>query len=122
MNSYRDTKKDIHKRIYQFVLGCFQDIVKKIPKSVENIPVIQQVSASLTSMGANDQEADAAGSKRDFVAKFMIVRKETKETHYWLSFVRDAKLFPETQTIDRYINESHEILLIVSAIIKKLSS
>ena len=64
MNQYRGTEKDIHVRIYRFIIGCFRDVVKKIPKSTENIPIIGQLSSSLTSMGANDQEADAAGSKK----------------------------------------------------------
>jgi len=52
--------------------------VNSYPKTTENIPVISQVSSSLTSIGANDQEADATTSKKDFIAKYAIVRKETK--------------------------------------------
>lgn len=68
-------------------------------------------------MGANDQEADATSSKRDFIAKYSIVKKETKETKYWLSFVRDAQLVNKT-IVDPYIQECQEILLIVSVIIE----
>jgi|SRR3989344_7889845 len=117
MNKYRNTEKDIHKRIYRFIIGCFRDIVKKIPKSIENNPIIEQISSSLTSIGANDQEADAALSKKDFVAKYAIVRKETKETLYWLSFIRDAPLIT-SNTIDYYISECEEIRNIVSSIIQ----
>ena len=92
MNKYRNTEEDIHQRIYKFILGCFKDIVKKIPKTTENLPIIHQVSSSLTSMGANDQEADASGSRRDFIAKY--------------------------QVVDPYIAECQEILLIVSKIIE----
>lgn len=120
IRQYRDTDKDIHKRIYGFVIGCFRDVVKKIPKSPENLSIISQLSSSLTSMGANDQEADAAGSKKDFVAKFTIVRKETKETKYWLRVVRDLGLV-SNKTMEQYINECHEILLIVSKIISNIS-
>ncbi|GEM_PF-4228436 len=68
-------------------------------------------------MGANDQEADAATSQRDFIAKYTIVKKETKETHYWLRFLRDTKLIDKT-IVDSYIQECQEILLIVSKIIE----
>ncbi|MBI3343155.1 four helix bundle protein, partial [Candidatus Gottesmanbacteria bacterium] len=47
-------------------------------------------SAEILLLGANDQEADTAGSRRDFVAKYTIVKKETKETKYWLAFLMDA--------------------------------
>jgi len=82
MNKYANTDKDIHKRIYLCVIGCFRDIVQKIPRRTENNPIIEQLAASLTSMGANDREADAAGSPRDFIAKYVIVRKDTNETNY----------------------------------------
>lgn len=117
MNTYRDTDKDIHKRIFTFVTQCFNEIVKRIPKTVENIPIIQQISASLTSMGANDREADAAGSPRDFIAKYMIVRKETKETVYWLSFIQQTNHI-DTPVIEKYINEGNEIGSIISKIIE----
>ena len=117
MNKYAGTEKDIHIRIHKFVVSCFVNVVRKIPKTIENIPIIQQVSASLTSIGANDQEADAANSNKDFIMKYTIVKKETKETKYWLTFVRDSVMI-ERNTVDPYIKESQEILLIVSKIIQ----
>src|SRR4030042_3720966 len=117
MNKYANTEKDIHARIYLFIITCFRDVVKKIPKTSENIPIIGQLSSSLTSMGANDQEADASESKRDFIAKYTIVKKETKETKYWLSFVTDAQLISKS-IVQPYSQEVQEILLIVSKIIQ----
>jgi len=117
MNIYRNTEKDIHRRIYKFILGCFRDVVKKIPKTTENLPIISQLASSLTSMGANDQEADATSSKKDFIAKYMIVKKETKETLYWLTFVKDAGLV-SAANVEPYIVECGEILRIVSTIIQ----
>lgn len=117
MNQYRNTDKDIHTRIYRFIVNCFRDVVRKIPKLTEDLPIISQISSSLTSMGANDQEADAAGSTKDFISKYLIVKKETKETIYWLSFIKDSGLLPQA-AIDSYINEGNEILKIVSKILE----
>ena len=116
MNKYKNTEKDIHVRIKRFVVDCFINIVRKIPKIPENLPIIKQISASLTSIGANDQEADAADSNRDFVAKYTIVKKETKETKYWLEVINETHMLTQ-DTINPYIKESQEILLIVSKII-----
>ena len=116
MNAYRNTEKDIHSRIYRFVIGCFKNVIKKIPKSTENISVIGQLSASLTSMGANDTEADAAASRKDFVAKYTIVRKETRETLYWLSVVCDVAML-DRPIVEPYIKECEEIRNVVSSII-----
>lgn len=121
MNKYRDTDKDIHWRIYQFVIRCFKEVVKAIPKTKENLPIIEQISSSLTSMGANDQEADGASSSKDFVAKYMIVRKETKETKYWLSLIKDIGSLSEN-LINPHIQECHEIQMIVSKIIENCRS
>lgn len=120
MNKYASTDKDIHKRIYSFVIKCFEGTVKKIPKTVENNPLISQLSASLTSVGANDREADACGSRKDFIAKYLIVRKEANETIYWLSLASDLRLVPSA-IIKPQISEAQEILRIVSAIIRNAS-
>ncbi len=120
MNKYANTDKDIHARIYRFIILCFRDVVRKIPKTTENLPIIAQISSSLTSIGANDQEADAASSKKDFVAKYVIVKKEAKETKYWLSLIQDGDLLAKT-IVEPYIRECQEILLIVSKIINNAS-
>lgn len=116
MNKYVNSERDIHIRIHKFIVNCFINIVRKIPKTPENTPIIKQIAASLTSIGANDQEADAADSKKDFIAKYKIVKKETKETKYWLAFISDT-LIIEKSAVSPFIQESQEILLIVSKII-----
>lgn len=116
MNKYKNTDKDIHQRIYRFVVSCFRDVIQKIPKKPETIPIIGQISSSLTSMGANDREADASGSQRDFIAKYSIVKKEANETLYWLSFIHDLVLV-SPEIVEEYIRECEELFSIVSAII-----
>ena len=117
MNKYSGTEKDIHVRIHKFVVDCFVNIVRKVPKTVENIPIIQQISASLTSVGANDQEADASNSNKDFILKYTIVKKEAKETKYWLTLIKDTAILP-AEIVEPHIREAQEILLIVSKIIQ----
>lgn len=116
MNKYKDTPQDIHSRIFKFVVSCFKNVVKKIPKNTENSPIISQISSSLTSIGANDQEADGASTKKDFINKYYIVKKEAKETKYWLSVIADTNLLMK-DVVEPYIKECHEILMIVSKII-----
>lgn len=116
MNKYQGKSNDIHTRIYNLVKNCFLEIIKKIPKKTETIPIISQVASSLTSIGANDQEADGALTKKDFISKYSITKKETKETIYWLTLIKDLGLAP-LEKIDPYIQECHEILLIISKII-----
>ena len=79
---------DIHKRIFEFVISVLK-VIKYIPPSVENKIIVNQLVRSATSCGANDQEEDGVSSKRDFIHCYTIVRKELKETHYWLSILAE---------------------------------
>ncbi len=53
-----------------------------LPKSV-----IDQVIRSVTSIGANFTEAQDASSKKDFLSKIYIAKKEAAETRYWLAII-----------------------------------
>ncbi len=111
----KSNEKDIHERIYQFVIRVIK-LTKTMKPTPQNLIFINQVIKSATSMGANDQEADAAESRKDFIAKYTIVKKEAKETNYWLRVISDTN--PELKL--RLVNlrkEGLEILLIVSKII-----
>ena len=106
---------DIHERIYQFVIRVLS-LVKKLPRTPENIIIISQITRSATSMGANDQEADGTDSKKDFIAKYALVRKEGKETNYWLRIISDTNVsFKPRMT--GLMQEGKEIVKIVSSII-----
>src|SRR4030066_2215125 len=83
-----NAKRDIHERIYKFALDIL-DIVKTIPKSTENLILIKQLVRSATSIGANALEADGSETKKEFVHRFTISKKEAKETYYWLSLLSD---------------------------------
>jgi four helix bundle protein len=53
---------------------------------------------------------------KDFIAKYVIAKKEAKETIYWLNLIKDLHLVQEDEVM-QYINECKEILLIISKII-----
>ena len=108
-------QRDIHERIYQFVLRNIK-LLNSLPKTRINLNIINQCSRSATSVGANDQEADACQSKKDFLCKYGIVKKELKETNYWLRLIRDTNPSCQNRMKD-LIKEGKEILLIVGKII-----
>lgn len=83
--------RDIHDRIYKFVLDVLK-IVKFVPNTPENLVMVRQVVRSSGSIGANASEADGAESKKEFVHRFTISKKEAKETYYWLSLLADHNL------------------------------
>lgn len=49
--------------------------------------VVDQLTRSVTSIGANFVEAQDASSKKDFLNKIYIAKKEASETKYWLAII-----------------------------------
>ena len=49
--------------------------------------LINQITRSVTSIGANIHEANYASSKADFINKFHIALKECAETEYWIELL-----------------------------------
>jgi four helix bundle protein len=107
--------RDIHDRIYKFVIRVLK-LTKQLSKTSENLIIINQITRSVTSMGANDREADGVTTRKDFVHKYSIVRKEAKETDYWLNIIADTNEIFKPRMKD-LITEGQEIIKIVSSII-----
>jgi four helix bundle protein len=110
-------KYDIHERIYDFIVRVI-NLVNSLPKTDSNSIIIQQLLRCATSMGANDQEADGASSKKDFIHCYTVVRKETKETNFWLKLIKDTNPTIKPK-MDSIMKEGQEIALIISSIINK---
>jgi four helix bundle protein len=79
-------------------------------------PQISQLVRSSTSIGANYMEADGAESKRDFMHKLAICKKESKETKHWLRMIAKADS-SKNEECKKYWIEAKELTLIFSSII-----
>ena len=80
----------------------------------------KQLIRSSASIGANLIEADGALSKRDFINKLGISRREAKETRYWLELISRLNLTVNDQERTNnqlLIQETKEIVFILSSII-----
>lgn len=110
---------DIHERIFNFVIKVI-NLIDKLPKTQTNLIFINQIIRSVTSMGANDQEADGSLTRKDFIHGFTVVRKEGKETVYWLKIISETN--PRFDgDVEELAIEGSEIIAIVSAIIRNSS-
>ena len=49
--------------------------------------VVDQITKSVSSIGANFSEAQDASSRKDFINKIYIAKKESSETKYWLAVI-----------------------------------
>jgi four helix bundle protein len=114
-------KHDICDRVLKFVVKVIQ-FAEKLSKSFSGRIVAKQMIRSASSIGANMQEADGAISKKDFVNKMGIARKEAQETRYWLELVNKAQMIKNQENV-KELNllyaESDEITKILSSIINK---
>jgi four helix bundle protein len=107
-------------RKFENELTEFGKEIIKLCKSLKLDPInevlIKQLVRSGTSLGANYREANECMSKKDFIYRLRIVRKEAKETHHWLELLIEAN--PEYKTqINQLFNKANEYQNIFSAMI-----
>ncbi|HUP64876.1 MAG TPA: four helix bundle protein [Thermoanaerobaculia bacterium] len=82
--------------------------------------IASQLLRSGTSVGANLAEARSGQSKADFLAKCRVSLKEARETHYWLRIIHRTGIL-QTSEVDTLIEESNELIAILTAIVKNAS-
>ena len=76
-------------------------------KTKRDTTIAKQLLRSATSVGANINEAIYDNSKPDFISKLHISLKEVSESIYWLTLLRNTKLFE--YDYDNLINLAEEI-------------
>jgi len=77
---------DLEERTLRFA-SRVRAFVKKLPKTLANIEDGRQLIRASGSVGANYIEANEALSKKDFLMRAKICRKEAKESRYWLRLI-----------------------------------
>lgn len=83
------------------------------------ITIIDQITRSASSIGANYAEACNATSKQDFRNKIYIAKKEAAETRYWLTICEKLNVEVDWSIIKE---ESRQPLLILQSIINVLKT
>jgi four helix bundle protein len=114
-----ERKIDIQERSIRFAIRAAK-LVDRLPRKQSIFEYGKQLIRSSASVGANLQEADGALSRKDFLNKLGISRKEAKETYYWLILVKEVvdNASPDCLTeLNWLLIESREIKLIISKII-----
>lgn len=112
----QSTHYDLEERTLKFAKEVIS-FVKLLPKNITNIEIIKQLVRSAGSVGANYIEANESLSRKDFLMRVRICRKEAKETVYWLKLV-EVKKETGTEQI-RLIEEATQLKKIFSSIAEK---
>lgn len=106
---------DLEDRTYKFAKDVSIS-VNALPRSISNLEYIKQVVRSSGSVGANYIEANEALSKKDFLLRIKICRKEAKESEYWLRLITDTNT-DVVRGVTVLINEATQLRKIFGAII-----
>ena len=100
--------------------ASFGESIIKLCKTIkqDNIvsPIISQLIRSATSVGANYMEANGASSKRDFVNKIFICKKELQETKHWLRMIDSAQSGAVSLGLEPIKKECQELIFIFTKI------
>ncbi|MDO8408412.1 MAG: four helix bundle protein [bacterium] len=115
MEPTRKKPYDLEERTLAFA-KAIREFVKTLPRSIANIEDGKQLVRSSGSVGANYIEANEALSKKDFVMRMKIARKEAKESRYWLKIIEAGPLEERRAILEQ---EATELMLILSAILRK---
>ncbi|MBP7216102.1 MAG: four helix bundle protein [Candidatus Omnitrophica bacterium] len=107
---------DLEERTFHFAKRVIE-YVKTLPKTMPNFEVGKQLIRCAGSIGANYIEANEALSKKDFVMRAKISRKESKESRYWLRLTDTQEEWLREK--EALIQESIELMRIFGAILEK---
>ena len=99
-----------------------EKMISNMPKNFTTFEYYKQLIRSSSSVGANIEEADGTLTKKDFVNKMAIGRREARESRYWLRLILSTGFINDpsyTQELFQLSQEAEEIMLILSSIINK---
>jgi four helix bundle protein len=110
--------RDLEDRTFQFAQSV-RNFVKQLPRTVSNTEDVRQLVRASGSVAANWIEADEALSKKDFLMRAKICRKEAKESRLFLRLVDAGLTKASLASRDAFAAEARELTLIFSSIISK---
>jgi len=108
---------DLEERTLRFAKRV-RDFVKRLPRTLANIEDGKQLIRASGSVGSNYIEANESLSKKDFVMRIKICRKEAKENRYWLRLIEANRDSPEEER-EELIKEATESMKISGSIVEK---
>ena len=114
-------KYDLEERGLAFAKNV-RSFVKQIKLTTVNESDCKQLIKSSGSIGANYIEANESFSKKDFLFRTKISRKEAKETCYWLSCLEGNTQHDIEEERRRLHQEPKEIMKILGAILRNSGS
>jgi|SRR3989344_448543 len=110
-------ESQISSRAYEFALEVIK-FTSSLPNTPANLILIGQVIRSVTSIGANIEEALGGHTKADFAYCMNVAKKEARETRYWLRMLKDLNDSKFAARFELLLSEIEEIINILTKIVK----
>jgi four helix bundle protein len=107
---------DLRDRTLRFA-RMVRDYVKNLPNTPSNTDDAIQLIKASGSVGANYIEAEEALSRKDFVMRIKMSRKEAKESGYWLELTESKE--EQIKEKQKLIREATELTKIFESIVEK---
>jgi four helix bundle protein len=108
---------NIRQRAFEFACAIVKFYFYLVQETKTPRRIAEQLLDSGTAPSAILEEAEAAHSRPDFVAKISTALKEAREAHQWLRIIRACSLAPSDR-VEPHLKESDEIIRILTAIRK----
>lgn len=110
-------ENNLYSKLFNFAVRSVK-LYKWITDKKKEFILSKQFLKSGTSIGANIAEANGAISSADFSSKISISYKESLETKYWLSLMKETN-FIDGKLYDSLFTDVDELSKILFAILKR---
>lgn len=104
----------VRDKSFRFALRAIA--LAKLLRRTHEFDLARQLLRAGTSVGANIEEAQAAVSRADFVAKMGVASKEARESRYWLRLLLAAGLTGVEGELA--LREIEELIRLLTSIVK----
>ena len=109
---------DLEERTFLFARDC-RRLLRRIPRTASNVEDGKQLLRASGSVGANYIEANDALSKKDFLLRCRISRREARESRFFLRLLDTGEDSESHDLRQSLVTEATELVRILSAIIRK---
>lgn len=115
-NKHRDF--DLEERTFRLALNT-RGFLKKVKNTIANYEDGKQLIRSSASIAANYIEANEALSKKDFIYRIKVCRKEAKESILFFRLIETSENSLLQEEKNKLIMETTELMKIFGAIITR---
>jgi four helix bundle protein len=116
-----EKSRDLRVRAFDFAV----DVVRFSRSTMQDDMVLRRIALQLVeaagSIGANLEEAAAAQSRADFVAKNCIALKEAREARFWLRLLATTEPQVDAKA-QALLEEARELVAMLTAAVKTARS